>query len=168
MKCFIALTLSAFLLGCSASKEKEPDLSKVPPDVAAHLKTPEGQEIIANAKKYQAEITQKKLRLFHQTDHAALLKECRLVIANRRALERSNYGPEQSFISGSNSNLPPAIKSLPANHIHATDKKLKIELGGGFHHYGIVAFTDGDIYEPPSDENSKKLVEGLWFYEDAR
>jgi hypothetical protein len=168
MKLYSALFLSLSVLFAGCKTPKDPEFANAPPEVAAYLKTPEGQKIIAAAKKRQAAITQQKLTLLNKTDHLSLLKECRLVIANRRALEYGNYGSHQSLISGSNSNLPPMIRSLSAGHIDATDKKVEVELGGGFHHYGIVAFNDGGPYEPSEEVNSKKLVDGLWFYEEKR
>ena len=116
----LILLSCVLFLGCKPAKEKEPEFTNLPPEVKAQLDTPEGREIVAAAKKLQAENTRKKLKLLNNTDHSALFEACKLVITNRRAWEKSNYGFEQSLIAGKSTNTKCLwhVAKHPSNCFH--------------------------------------------------
>jgi hypothetical protein len=41
-----------------------------------------------------------------------------------------------------------------------------IELHGGFLHYGVIAYPENYIKPPGSEYGDRKLVDGLWYYDE--
>ena len=57
--------------------------------------------------------------------------------------------------------LPKAIQELDPSDVRVTKEYVSIELCGGFVHYGVIAYS-----ENTEEGGVKKLIDGLWYYED--
>ena len=56
--------------------------------------------------------------------------------------------------------IPPAIRALaPSNITIDAGKKVTLEFGGGFSHFGLRGYAVGIL-----GEGNKDIVPGLWFY----
>lgn len=114
-----------------------------------------------------AHAKQHQQQLLYETDHTELLAACQTVLSNPNAYPADpNWMgtplPGYCFIDPKSSTLPPIIHKLDAGTILAGAGELKIELGGGFEHYGVVATPAG-----PPPLAMKQLVPGLWYYSEA-
>ncbi len=95
---------------------------------------------------------QERDRLLNHTDHHALLKACRDLMANH---------PEVSMGSVENDpGIPEIIRRLGVSYIEIKPDHVHIEFHGGFDHYGVDAFAEGE--ENP--RGGQKLIDGLWYY----
>jgi hypothetical protein len=113
------------------------------------------------------EIDQQTLNLLYKTDHKALLAACREVIHNR-----AKYGTnpnvhgadtvDRFYPDPCDPNMPAVVRALQPAYIVAEDSHVRIELGGGFHHYGVYAYAG--VTQGGGD---KKLLDGLWYYDDG-
>ena len=113
------------------------------------------------------EIDRRTSSLLYKTDHKALLDACREVMDNRSkyAKDPDVHGgdsEDDSYPNPIDPNLPPIIRQLGASYIVAEDAHVRIELGGGFHHYGVNAYLEG-----AEGQGDKKLLDGLWYYDDG-
>ena len=114
-----------------------------------------------------------KNRLLKKTDHQAVLIASRQIIRTRHDYSRDPrwFGPDtepgESLIAADDPKLPKAIKKLQAASIIGYDDRLVIEFGGGFHHQGFIAFAESATNAPPDILGFRKLIDGLWFYEDT-
>jgi DNA-binding phage protein len=144
-----------------------------PDDATAHkkvLETIERFQKLATGMKQYVEAT--KNRLLYETDHPAILAAARQVITSRRGYARDAavHGPnhaEQSIIAKADPKLPAVLRHLRAARLLVTDEQAFIEFGGGFHHFGLLAFRLGATNTPSGDRGRTKLIDGLWFYEDT-
>jgi hypothetical protein len=57
--------------------------------------------------------------------------------------------------------MPRSIRSLGPGFVSVYRDVVTIELGGGFHHFGLLAYADGQ-----EGEGDRKVADGLWFYEE--
>ncbi len=57
--------------------------------------------------------------------------------------------------------LPAAIKALKPSSIIIETHSVRIEMGGGFFHYGVIAYPPGI-----RGHGLKELTPGLWYYAD--
>lgn len=113
---------------------------------------------------------QRKVRLLSETDHQALLEACRELSERVSAgdLEPDGYlvrykpHPETS-------RFPQLILDLEPMRISIkSDRSIRVEMHGGYHHYGVIAYPEN--FEKPSHSfkyGDKKIIDGLWYYEDG-
>jgi hypothetical protein len=85
-----------------------------------------------------------RARLLFQTDHQALLAACTQVMTNRHAFARDldwngPANPQESLIDPKDPKIPKPIASLHPRDVTATDSEVRLELHGGFDHYGVIA-----------------------------
>ncbi len=107
------------------------------------------------------------IQLLYKTDHEALLKACREVLKEGK-WEKKRYNfpvvPDPNTPS-----FPKAILKLNPSYIVIYDEGfLSIEMMGGMSQFGILAYPEGFV--PPSKSfyyGDKKLIEGLWYYDDG-
>jgi len=146
---------------------------KCPDDATAHKKMLETiehiQKLVTGMKQH---VDETKNRLLHETDHLVVLAAARQVIASRRGYSRDAavHGPEDrelSIIADDDPKLPSVLRHLRPARLLVTDEQAIIEFGGGFHHFGLLAFRPGDTNTPSGDRGHTKLIDGLWFYEDT-
>ena len=101
--------------------------------------------------------------LLYKTDHYALLSACRKVLkeTNEGKWERRQYSvyhkPDPDVYK-----LPKIILDLNPTYIYINKNHLVIEMLGGFSHLGVYAFS-----ENTKVFGDKKLIEGLWYYDDG-
>jgi hypothetical protein len=114
------------------------------------------------------EALQRKVRLLSETDHQALLEDCREL---SRQVGRPDL-PLRYFIrihpDPEISRFPQLILDLEPTYVQLySDGRVEVELIGATHHCGVVAYPED--YKKPSDSFSygdRKVVDGLWYYED--
>jgi hypothetical protein len=173
MKRAFSIIVAALLVGgCAASTKPEPEEVTFPPHVP---KTP--QELEAHFSKMFAgmrqEIDKTKARLLHKTDHQAVLLASREVIRTRLNFKRDpkwhgDEDPRVSLIAAADSTLPKAVRQLDAASIFAYDDHVLIEFGGGWHHQGLIAYSESFTNVPMANDGFQKIIDGLWFYEDTQ
>lgn len=91
-------------------------------------------------------------RLLHETDHHALL-------AASRELMRRHAG-EQIDQPDTDPRVPAIIRELGPSYMTVSEKQLRVELHGGFDHYGFVAHAE----DVDDDDHWGKLIDGLYYY----
>jgi hypothetical protein len=126
-------------------------------------------KLVSSMMQYEDET---KDRLLHQTDHQAVLAAARHLIQSRRDYPHDPawHGPEHteiSFVAADDPRLSSTLRDLHAAHLFVTDDRAVFEFGGGFHHFGLLAFRQGVTNEAFADKACKKLIDDLWFYEDT-
>ena len=106
---------------------------------------------------------QRKVHLLSETDHQALLEACRELSGRVSAgdLEANNYlfryKPHPETLR-----FPQLILDLEPMRISIKDdRSIMVEMHGGFHHYGVIAYHENFEY------GDKKIIDGLWYYEDG-
>jgi hypothetical protein len=72
-----------------------------------------------------------------------------------------NAPTEEINLDGSDTSLPKAIRELHPTWITTDKDRVRVELHGGFDHYGVLAFPKG-----VEGDGTKKLIDGLWYYSD--
>jgi hypothetical protein len=93
-------------------------------------------------------------RLLHETDHYALL-------AASRKLMREHAGEEMAK-TDQDPRVPRVIREPGPSYMSISTDQLRVELHGGFDHYGFIALPDGvDRGEEPG-----RLIDGLYYYSD--
>jgi hypothetical protein len=113
------------------------------------------------------ETDRRTANLLYETDHKALLAVCREVMRNP-----SKYGTNPNVLGADSvdrfypdprdPNMPSVIRALQPAYIVAEDSHVRIELGGGFHHYGVNAYAEGT-----QGNGDKRLLDGLWYYDEG-
>ena len=113
---------------------------------------------------------QRKVHLLSETDHQALLEACRELSGRVSAgdLEANNYlfryKPHPETLR-----FPQLILDLEPMRISIkSDRSIRVEMHGGYHHYGVIAYPEN--FEKPSHSfkyGDKKIIDGLWYYEDG-
>jgi len=119
---------------------------------------------IAIALSSSDEITRRERELLYHTDHAAVLAACREVFANQGKYRTNpawnGMSPARTDLPDpADPNIPAAIKKLLPADIRIGRDNVRIELGGGFLHYGLIGYQPG-----APGEGTLKLREGLWYY----
>jgi hypothetical protein len=92
--------------------------------------------------------------VIHHADHKAILAACRELM--EKCPDDTPWDPMRD--GGS---LPEAILALKPVDIDVTKEYVGIELHGGHVHYGVIAYAKGT-----EKGGTKKLIDGLWYYED--
>ena len=113
---------------------------------------------------------QRKVRLLSETDHAALLAACRELLREISAGNLRPYRYRVHYEPGpKTSRLPQIILDLEPMVVDTEDRgRVIVELGSAFHHSGVTAYAED--YEKPSpyfEYGDKKIIDGLWYYEDG-
>jgi hypothetical protein len=117
------------------------------------------------------DVQRKKIQLLYKTDHQALLKACREL--SRRVAE-GDLKPKTYRIRKDRdplaSSFPQPILNLKPNYVYIDEShsgRAMLEMYGGFAHFGVIAYTED--YKKPSwsKYGDKKLIEGLWYYDDG-
>jgi hypothetical protein len=114
-----------------------------------------------------------RARLLFQTDHRALCVACRQIMTNRHTFARDLdwHGPEdpkESLIDPKDPRIPKPIASLNPRDVIATDSEVRLELHGGFDHYGVIVLSE----QAARDATNRffgpiELVSGVWYYDDG-
>ena len=110
-------------------------------------------------------------RIQHRVDHHALLVASQEMMRNRLTYKTKTFEspPEVSNIELTDRSVPMIIRCLRPSYIVVSDDVMTIEMGGGFGHYGVVAFVQGNDATnriPGWGQKKRKLIEGLWYYSD--
>ena len=110
------------------------------------------------------DVKEAKIRLLC-TDHEALLATCRELsrqVTNGR-LKSGDYVPPEVL------QFPEPIPSLRPKHVVVgRDGLVDIEMGTGHSSLGVFAYPeDYPKYPPPFKYGDRRLIEGLWYYEDG-
>jgi hypothetical protein len=113
-----------------------------------------------------------QVRLLYKTDHQALLDACK-ELSKRVAtgdMKAGRYylrgGLRLPVVSG----FPKPILDLEPNYVYIDENdsgRVMVEMGGGFAHFGVLAYTED--YKKPSwaKYGDKQLIEGLWYYDEG-
>jgi len=68
------------------------------------------------------------------------------------------------------SRFPKPILDLKPNYVYIDENdsgRVMLEMGGGFAHFGVLAYTE-DYHKPSwSEYGDRELVPGLWYYDDG-
>ena len=101
--------------------------------------------------------------LLHQADHAAILAGCRQMLVELS--DQPSDGEDKirmEVISDPTSDprVPEVLRTLKPAHICVFDHCVRIEMHGGFDHYGLVGYAEGE--EPQGGE----LIPGLCYYSE--
>ena len=100
-------------------------------------------------------------KLLNDVDHSSV------VVAVHRMLEDERFaGQERIYLRGSDPNLPTEIRSLEPTDVSVGARYVRIEFGGGFHHFGFLIFPPDEEPEPWRISEYTKMSDGIWFYED--
>ena len=119
--------------------------------------------------KLRKEIRQRHTRLLCETDYKTLLDACRELSTRVKTgdLKSGHYNvrlePDPESLR-----FPQAILDLEPTYIDiGRDGSVRVELYGGFGHFGVDAYPE-DFGKPLSGHyGDRKLIEGLWYYDDA-
>jgi len=91
-------------------------------------------------------------RLLHETDHRALL-------AASRQLMR-DYGIQHIADPANDPRVPLIIRELGPSYMDISAQQVRVELHGGFDHYGFIAYPEG----ADTGDGWGKLTDGLFYY----
>lgn len=109
-------------------------------------------------------------RIAKRVDHSGLLAACQTMMKNRTSYKTTFDSPEgQSNVDLHDSSVPAIIRGLNPSYVLVQDDVATVEMGGGFGHYGVVAFAHGNDTTnriPGWGKKERKLIEGLWYYSD--
>jgi len=109
-------------------------------------------------------------RIEKRVDHQALLAACQTMMHTRTSYKTTFTSPEgQSNIDLQDPRVPELIRRLTPSYVLVQDDVATVEMGGGFGHYGVVAFAHGNETTnriPGRGKKKRKLSEGLWYYSD--
>ena len=108
----------------------------------------------------------RKQMLLWSADHAKILEDCRALL--------DETGVEEGHVSfgGRDERLPASIRRLEPSVVVVAPDWVTIEMGGGFDHWGLVAFPDGPLDRAQSicesiiiEEGGREVLPGLLFYD---
>jgi hypothetical protein len=107
----------------------------------------------------------KKVAILYQTDHQKLLTAC------RELLDEGYYGRYEVRNSQepNSPKFPKAILDLKPSYVRIYDSGyVQVEMWGGMSHFGVIAYRE-DFNKAHEDlrYGDKKLLDGLWYYDDA-
>jgi hypothetical protein len=88
-------------------------------------------------------------RLLHHSDHQVIRAACRDLM--------TKYAGEH--IVGDDARLPDVLRELGTSYVSVSKDIVRVELHGGFDHYGVLAFPEG-----VEGHGDYKVMEGLWYY----
>jgi hypothetical protein len=113
---------------------------------------------------------QRRMRLLCEIDHRALLDACREISKQfvKGDLKKSTYRIRKNA-DLETVKFPQVVLDLEPTHISIyEDGRVMVEMLGGLHHLGVYAYPEDYKYkEPLSDYGDKKLIDGLWYYDDG-
>lgn len=95
---------------------------------------------------------QERHRLLYETDHQALL-------AASRELMHDHVGQHIADPT-QDPRVPLIIRELGPSYIDVSAEQVRVELHGGFDHYGYIALAD----DVNSRDGWSKLIDGLFYY----
>lgn len=111
---------------------------------------------------------QRQERLLCETDHQALLEACREL--SRRVstgdLEPGHY-QVRTDPHAEASRFPQHILDLEPTYVEIeSDGRIRMELLGGFIHFGVIAYPEDFRRQGDSWHREIQLIPGLWYYDD--
>ncbi len=109
------------------------------------------------------QIRQRQRTLLYHTNHANLYHACMYVLDHRdRFRQDMAWSNPTDTVDPRDPALPPVILHLKPGYIRIDGDRLRIEMGGGFYHYGI------DAYRDPAQASGGLLTlhPGLLFYDE--
>jgi hypothetical protein len=111
----------------------------------------------------------RRVRLLYQTDHQTLLKACR-ELSRRVAARDLKAGTYRVRLDRhpEATRFPQAILDLDPVYVNVqVDGTVLVGMRGGIDHFGVHAYP-GDFQEPLYLKNGdRKLINGLWYYDDG-
>ena len=112
---------------------------------------------------------QRQMRLLCDTDFQILLEACRQLSGRVAA---GDLKPQQYNVRlkphPESSRFPKAILDLEPTYVIINSYgSVMIELHGGFLHYGVTAYPEDYQRSSGVEYGDKKLIEGLWYYDEA-
>jgi len=110
-------------------------------------------------------------RLLYETDHQALLEACREL---SRRVARGDLKPGTYSIRNDPdpeaSRFPQPILDLAPNYVYIDEGysgRVMLEMLGGLGHLGVQAYPEDYKLPSYSKYGDKKLIDGLWYYDDG-
>jgi hypothetical protein len=108
-------------------------------------------------------IKQREHVLVYEIDHQSLYDACLEIKAHPEKYRHNpnSYGGTPGELTSpdpKDPKMPEVIRSLHAFYIVIGSDRVHIQLGGGFYHYGITAYSPGI-----EGSGTKQLVPGLWY-----
>lgn len=123
----------------------------------------------------QTEIERERKKLIYETDHYKLLSACRSLIDEAR--EGKWRVDRYCLIDIRDCNaeykeqikkFPKEILGLKPTCVIIMEDKIRIEMYGGILHLGLIAsYTDQLDKDYEKFFGNKKLIDGLWYYDDG-
>jgi hypothetical protein len=101
--------------------------------------------------------------LLRMTDHEALRAACLELIARRDSFGQETPPGLNRELDPRDPRIPEAIRNLHPTSVAVSDRRVHIELHGGFEHYGVCFCVDRDDVS----EGKRELAEGLWCYSEG-
>jgi len=109
-----------------------------------------------------------RIRLLYRTDHATLLDACRKIIKDKREGKWPEGRYNVSFRPHPDAaKLPETILKLKPTWLWINNERVMIEMFGGLDHFGVYAFSKGFSEADQKKYGNKKLLDGLWYYDDG-
>jgi hypothetical protein len=125
--------------------------------------------VISGARKVQ----QRQIHLLCQTDYKILLDACMDVLGQVKTgqLKSGVYYLNDKKLTPNPINLPKPILDLNPTYVYIDEYnsgRMMLEMEGGLGHSGVNAYSE-DFKKPSSDYvyGDRKLIEGLWYYDDG-
>lgn len=111
---------------------------------------------------------ERRIMLLYKTDHITLLNVCRKLIKEKREGGWSEERYDIRFKPHPEvSKLPQLILRLKPTWVFINNERVMIEMFGGLDHFGFHAFSEGFLEEDQKEYGDKKLLDGLWYYDDG-
>ena len=111
---------------------------------------------------------QRQERLLCETDHQALLEACRELSGRVTAgdLKPAHYRVRMNPHAEA-SQFPQHILDLEPTYVEIeSDGRIRMELCGGFIHFGVIAYPEDFRRQGGSWHREIQLIPGLWYYDD--
>jgi hypothetical protein len=114
------------------------------------------------------QVKERKIMLLYKTDHSALLVACRKLIKDKHEGKwqegryNVNFKPHPDAAK-----LPETILKLKPTWVWINNERVMIEMLGGLGHFGVHAFSKGFPEAEQKKYGDKKLLDGLWYYDDG-
>ncbi len=113
------------------------------------------------------EANERRSILLYETDHATLLDGCRKLIKENR---EGKWQEERYVVSfrphPDSSKLPETMLKLSPTWVSIGNESVMIEMFGGLDHFGVRAYSEGFSETEQEKYGDKKLLDGLWYYDD--